>query len=102
MATATAVDVHASNFRLLRPTHGPQRLATLQMERYILSHPCRYHPPLRGSPRFVYQSPTLASLRLHVLSYLPELVTRLSVESQMSTEAIMVNYTGAVHYPTSN
>ena len=38
MATATAVDVHASNFRLLRPTHGPQRLATLQVERCILSH----------------------------------------------------------------
>ena len=90
-ATATAVEQHTSDARLRRPSRpSRRRLSTFQAGRY--AQPCRHLPHSVEALDLSLTSlpPTLASLRLHVLSYLADLETRLSLfESPISTEAIV-------------
>ncbi len=92
MATlaTTAVEEHTSDARLRRPAR--RRLSTFQAGRYALPQPCHHLPHSIEALDLSLTSlpPTLASLRLHVLSYLADLETRLSLlESPISTEAIV-------------
>ena len=93
MATlaTTAVEEHHSDARLRRPSRpSRRRLSTFQAGRY--AQPCRHLPHSVEALDLSLTSlpPTLASLRLHVLSYLADLETRLSLfESPISTEAIV-------------
>ncbi|KAI1795732.1 HlyIII-domain-containing protein [Ganoderma leucocontextum] len=95
MATlaTTAVEEHTSDAHLRRPVRlSRRRLSTFQAGRYALPQPCHHLPRSIEALDLSLTSlpPTLASLRLHVLSYLADLESRLSLlESPISTEAIV-------------
>ena len=91
--TVSAVAEHPSDARLCRPLHpSRRRRSTFQAGRYALQQPCHRLPHSVEALDLSLTSlpPTLATLRLHVLSYLADLETRLSLfESPISTDAIV-------------
>lgn len=97
MATTTATttgvqEASPSDTHLRRPVASRRRLSTFQAGRYGLLQPCHQLPHSVEALDLSLTSltPTLASLRLHVLSYLADLETRLSLlESPITTESLM-------------
>lgn len=88
-ATTSAVRAHPTDAHVRRPAR--RRLSTFHAGRYALPHPCHQLPPSVEALDLSLTSltPTLASLRLHVLTYLADLETRLSLlESPISSESI--------------
>ncbi|KAH9892627.1 HlyIII-domain-containing protein [Cubamyces lactineus] len=90
-ATSTsAVEVHTTDIHARRPMSSRRR-STFQAGRYAAPQPCHQLPPSVEALDLSLTSltPTLASLRLHVLTYLADLETRLSLlESPISTDSI--------------
>ncbi|KAL7281654.1 hypothetical protein ACG7TL_004971 [Trametes sanguinea] len=89
-ASSSAVEVHTTETHVRRPITSRRR-STFQAGRYAVPHPCHQLPPSVEALDLSLTSltPTLASLRLHVLTYLADLETRLSLlESPISTDAI--------------
>ena len=89
--TTTAIQESQSDAHLRRPVASRRRLSTFQAGRYALSQPCHQLPHSVEALDLSLTSltPTLASLRLHVLSYLADLETRLSLlESPISAESL--------------
>ncbi|KAI0630404.1 HlyIII-domain-containing protein [Trametes polyzona] len=88
-ATTTAIKAHPTEAHARRPVR--RRLSTFHAGRYALPQPCHQLPPSVEALDLSLTSltPTLASLRLHVLTYLADLETRLSLlESPISSEQI--------------
>lgn len=91
MATATTTAIEGAHLR--RPIASRRRLSTgRQPGRYALPQACHQLPHSVEALDLSLTSltPTLATLRLHVLSYLADLETRLSLlESPISAESLM-------------
>ncbi|KAH9858660.1 hemolysin-III related-domain-containing protein [Lenzites betulinus] len=90
MATTTATKDHPADVHTIRrPVR--RRLSTFHAGRYAFPQPCHQLPPSVDALdlSLTALTPTLASLRLHVLTYLADLETRLSLlESPISSEAL--------------
>ncbi|KAI0744151.1 HlyIII-domain-containing protein [Daedaleopsis nitida] len=92
MTTTAISEALPSDTHLRRPVASRRRLSTFSAGRYGLSQPCHRLPHSVEALDLSLNSltPTLASLRLHVLSYLADLETRLSLlESPITTESLM-------------
>ncbi|KAI8992976.1 HlyIII-domain-containing protein [Trametes punicea] len=89
-ASTSAIEVHTTDAHLRRPTSSRRR-STLQPGRCVTPQLCRQLPPSVEALDLSFTSltPTLASLRLHVLTYLADLETCLSpFESPLSADSI--------------
>ena len=90
--TTTAVEQRLTDTHRCRPVASRRRLSTFQAGRYALAQPCHQLPHSVEALDLSLTSlaPTLASLRLHVLTYLADLENRLALlESPISTESLV-------------